>query len=417
MDIAVNDERGLIFIDPVAYTQPDRWHATAAELRSDDPVLRVEAAGFAPFWALTRHADVLDVSRRSDVFFNTQSSVLGPDFQEQLMAALPIGLPRTLVHMDGRDHDQHRLVANDWFKPAAVKKRQADIEAIAEQYVQRMVDLGGECDFAQDVAVPYTLRVIMSIYGVPQSDEQMMLELTQGLFGAADPEYLGDFSDPFAAIMGTIERFDEYFKGITADRRSQPTDDLATVIANGEVDGCPMGDKETLWYYIIVATAGHDTTSFALSGGMSELLAHPEQLKALAEDPSLAVNAAEEMIRWTAPVRHFLRYAQQDTVVGGQEIPAGDRVLLSYLSANRDESVFDSPMEFDIARPDADRLMSFGLGVHYCLGSQFARREIRTFLPKMLERIDEIELAGEPQWSEANFVQGVKHLPVRYKVR
>lgn len=394
----------------------DAWHTVAAELRQEAPVLRVEAEGFEPFWAITRHADVFEISRRSDLFFNTRRSVLQQDSVEAFMAGLGIH-PATLIHMDGKEHNDHRHVTNDWFKPAAVKRRQDAIDAIADEYVARLDDFGGSCDFAQDIAVPYTLRVIMSIFGVPRSDERLMLELTQGLFGAADPEYLGDLIDPVELLTGTISRFREYFDALSADRRVHPTDDLASVIANGTIDGCPMGEHQSLWYYIIVATAGHDTTSFALSGGMEALLRHPDQVAALRDDPDLAGNAAEEMIRWTAPVRHFLRYAQADTEVHGVAIPAGDRVLLSYPSANRDEDVFADPMAFDIRRPDANQLISFGLGVHYCLGSQFARREVRTILPKLLDRMAHVELDGDPEWSDAYFVGGVKHLPIRYTLR
>jgi cytochrome P450 len=412
----INDERGLIFVSPQAYADQANWHAVAAELRRDAPVLRVEAEGYTPFYALTRHADVFEVSRRSDIFFNTRNSVLGPDANFEFIHSIGID-PKTLIHMDGTEHRDHRHVTNDWFKPAAVKKRQGDIDAIADEFVDKLADLGGACDFAQDIAVPYTLRVIMSIFGVPREDERTMLELTQGIFGAADPEYLGDFSDPLEFLTATIGRFDEYFEALTADRRAHPTDDLATVIANGEIDGCPMERHARLWYYIIVATAGHDTTSYALSGGMEALLRRPDQLAALAADPSLATNAAEEMIRWTSPVRAFLRYAQEDTEVDGVPIAAGERVLLSYPSANRDDAVFVDPTHFDITRPDADKLISFGLGVHYCLGSQFARREVRTMLPKLLARVRTIELAAEPEWAEANFVGGVKHLPVRFTLR
>lgn len=411
------DPRGLIFISPDAFTDMEQWHRTAAEIRREDPVMRVEAEGWPAFWAITRHEDVFDVSRRSDVFWNTEKSAPGPDLQYDLMQAMGIELPRTLVHLHGDVHQQLRAVTNDWFKPAAVGRLQPAIDEIAAEYAQRLVDLGGECDLAADLAVPFTLRVIMSIFGVPASDEALMLQLTQGLFGAADPEYMGDFSDPLAAVTNSINMFEQYFDELTAARRAEPGDDLATVIANGLVDGAPMGERERLWYYIIVATAGHDTTSFSFSGGMEQLLRHPDQLRMLQEDPSLATNAAEEMIRWTSPVRSFFRWTQEDTRIGDTQIAEGDVVLTSYPSANRDEDVFVDPDRFDITRPDASKLLSFGLGMHYCLGAQVARREVRTLLAKVLETVDTIELAGEPQWSGAHFVSGVKHLPVRYTLR
>jgi cytochrome P450 len=414
---AATDPRGLIFITPAAFADMDRWHATAAELRREAPVIRVEANGWTPFWAITRHADVFEVSRRSDVFWNTVRSAPGPDVTYEMLEALGIDPPRTLVHLHGEVHNKYRAVTNDWFKPAAVKHLQPTIDAIADEFADRLVALDGRCDFATEVAVPFTIRVIMSIFGVPERDERTMLELTQGLFGAADPEYLGDFSDPYQLVMSNIQKFEAYFAQLTADRRAHPTDDLATVIANGRVDGRPMGDIERLWYYIIVATAGHDTTSYALSGGLEQLLRHPDQLRAVQADPGLAHRAAEEMIRWTSPVRSFFRWAQEDVDLGGTTIPAGDVVLTSYPSANRDEAVFADPDRFDIHRPDADKLLSFGLGMHYCLGAQVARREVQTMLAKVLERVDTIELDGEPEWSGAHFVSGVKHLPIRYTLR
>lgn len=408
------DPRGAVLIDPMAFTDMDSWHATLADLRRENPIARVEVEGWTPFWAITRHADVFEVSRRSDVFWNTERSAPGPEVQYDLMEAMGVPMPRTLVHIHGDVHNKYRQVTNDWFKPAAVKRLQPTIDRIADEYVAKLDELGGECDFASDLAVPFTIRVIMGIFGVPPEDEPLMLRLTQGLFGAADPEFLGDFTDPFDLVTSNIAMFEEYFDAVTAARRANPGDDLATVIANGTVDGAPMGDLERLWYYIIVATAGHDTTSFALSGGLHELLENPDQLAALKADPGLALQAAEEAIRWTSPVRSFMRWAQDDVELAGVKISKGDAVLTSYPSANRDDAVFEDAMRFNIHRTDADRTLSFGLGMHYCLGSQVARREVRTLLAKVLEKVDTIEANGTPEWSAAHFVSGIKHLPIRY---
>jgi cytochrome P450 len=408
----INDPRAAIFLDPVAYTDQEAWHAVAAELRRDDPVLRVEAEGYTPFYVLTRFADVFEVSRHNDTFLNTRNSVLGPDFQGEYLRSIGVE-PATLIHMDGEEHRGHRALTNGYFRPTAVAKRQEAITQIAREYMAKFRDLGGECDFAQEIAVPYTLRVIMSIFGVPIEDEPTMLRLTQGIFGAADPEYLGDFVDPQALLTQTIQEFDDYFNALARERRNTPRDDLASVIANGEVDGCPMGRDQTLWYFIIVATAGHDTTSFALSGGVEALTRRPEQYRALREDRGLLVEAVDEMIRYTSPVRAFLRYLSEDAVVGGTELRAGERLLLSYPAANRDEAIFEQPQSFDVNRKNASRLISFGGGEHFCLGSTFARRELRTMIPVMLDEISELEFTGTPEWSQANFVGGVKHLPIR----
>ena len=414
MTVTPDADAGALFAWPALWADMDAWHEQVADIRRSTPVLPVQLEGFEPFWVLTRYADVLAVSRDNEHWLNTSRSVLGPDEDWTRMLEAGIPLPRTLIHLDGQDHKDHRQVTNDWFKPAAVKKRQPRIEALADLFVQKLRDLGGECDFAKDIAQPYTLRVIMDIYGVPESDESLMLELTQGLFGAADPEFIGDAADPEARLIASVMQFIEYFNAITENRQEHPADDLASVIANGQPGGCPMGDSERLWYYIIVATAGHDTTSYALSGGLEALLATPEQLGLLRDEPELAGNAAEESLRWASPVRHFLRYATEDTEIAGVTIPKNGRILLSYPSANRDDGVFDNPMTFDVRRRNADRHLSFGGGAHFCLGSQFARREVRTMLAKLSQQLAHIEPAGPASWSESSFVSGVKHLPVRY---
>jgi len=356
---------------PEAWADMARWHQLMGEIRRETPVVKVNADGMLPFLAVLRHGDVSAIERDSDLWLNTTFSVLGLESDKQRLIDSGLPMPTSLVHLDGVDHRDHRQVANEWFKPGSVKKRQPRIDEIADSFIDLMRELGGECDFAKDIAQPFTLRVIMEIFGVPDSDEPLMLELTQGMFGAADPEFMGDVADPGEVLMNSIVTFLEYFNAITEDRQKNPTDDLASVIANGEPGGCPMGDAERLWYYIIIATAGHDTTSYGLAGGVEALLSSQDQLWTLRGNDDLAENAALEAIRWTAPVRHFMRYATRDTEVAGVPVPEGERVLLCYPSANRDESVFTDPDRFDVRRSNADRMLSFGGGTHYCLGSQF----------------------------------------------
>ena len=408
---------GLLFSMPHLWADMDAWHERVAEIRRTEPMLRVEQDGYAPFTVLTRHADVFEVSRHNALWANTSFSVLGPDLDMAQILASGMPIPASLVQLDGDDHRVHRQVTNDWFKPAVVGKRQARIDELADHFVAKMRDLGGECDFAKDVAAPYTLRVIMDIYGVPEEDEGLMLELTQGIFGSADPEFIGDAENAEARMMGSIMNFIQYFNELTVDRQANPRDDLASVIANGLVHGEPMDDTHRLWYFIIVATAGHDTTSYALAGGMEAMLRDPSQLQRIHDDPGIINNASDEIIRWTSPVRHFLRFATEDTEIAGVPFAAGERVLLSYPSANRDDAAFADPMTFDVGRTDADKLLSFGLGAHFCLGSQFARREVRTLVGKLAEQLDTIEPAGDAQWAHSHFVSGVKHLPMRYSFR
>ncbi|HEU5084917.1 MAG TPA: cytochrome P450 [Acidimicrobiales bacterium] len=406
-----------LFHDPAQWEDMVAWHDRVAALRREHRAVWIDEPDYAPYLVLLRHGDIFEVERNHDVWHNTTRVTLAPDAFFEQIEGMGIPEPKALVQLDGHDHRVHRQVANDWFKPAATQRWQARIDEIADEFVQRMQDLGGSCDFAVDIAQPYTLRVIMEIYGVPPEDEPLMLELTQGVFGSSDPEFASGGDDMLMSAAASVFTFIQYFNQVTEDRRANPRDDLASVIANGEVEGRLMDDEHRLWYYIIVATAGHDTTSFALAGGLQALLENPEQLDALRQQPELVVNAAEECIRWTSPVRHMMRYADIDTEVAGHAVPAGSRVLLCYPSANRDETVFERPMEFDVTRPDVANLISFGLGPHFCLGAHFARRELRTMLGKLATQLDSIELAGTPESSRAHFVSGTKHLPIAYRFR
>jgi cytochrome P450 len=399
-----------IFTDPKAYTDPQGWHAVAARLRREDPVARIEAPGFDPFWAVTRHADLIEIERQPERFPNTVNSVLLPN-----TVVVPTMI-KTLIHLDGAPHRAYRNLTNDWFKPGALKATlQPRIDQLAKKYVDRMAELGGECDFAMDVARYYPLQVIMSVLGVPESDELRMLELTQKLFGADDPDF-GVGTDP-QERMKVMMDFVGYFQQMTADRRAKPGDDLASVIANGRVDDAPLPDLETMGYYIIVATAGHDTTSSTLAGGLEALASDPGQLRALQRDPSGIDNAVEEMIRWVTPVRHFLRYAEEEYVLRGKRIAKGDALLMSYLSANRDEEVFTDPFRFDAKRANASSHLAFGTGVHFCLGANLARMELRTFFRELLPRLESIELTGKAEYSAATFVGAPKRIPIRYRLR
>jgi cytochrome P450 len=406
-----------VFHDPAQWADMDAWHRDVGEMRRNEGIVHVDEPGYSPYWAILKHADAFAVSRDNAGWLNTANSVLGPDADWEQLVASGMPPPCSLVQLDGTKHRDHRKVTNDWFKPAVVGKRQPRIDELADLFIERMRELGGQCDFAKDIAQPYTLRVIMDIYGVPEEDEALMLELTQGIFGASDPEFLGDAADPGVRATAAIMQFIQYFNEITVDRKACPKDDLATVIANGTIDGELMGDYERLWYYIIVATAGHDTTSFALAGGMERFTDDPSQLWALRDEPDLVNKAAEEVIRYTSPVRHFLRWAAHDQTIGGVDIPEGGRVLISYPSANRDEDVFPDPDRFDVRRTEADKLFSFGGGAHFCLGAQFARREIRTMLSRLSQQLDHLELAGGVEYAQSHFVSGVKHLPIEYRFK
>jgi hypothetical protein len=319
----------------------------------------------------------------------------------------------TLIHLDDPEHRLVRAIGADWFRPKAMRAMQNRIDELARRYVDHMVEVGPECDFVQEVSVKYPLYVIMSLLGVPEEDFPMMLRLTQELLGNDDDEMKRKNAEDDTAAL--VEMFN-YFTALTAARRERPTDDLGSAIANALIGGEPMSDIDTVSYYVIIATAGHDTTTGTISGGLRALIEHPDQLQRLRANPALMPLAAEEMIRWVTPVRAFMRTAQQDTVIRGVPIAAGEAVLLSYPSGNRDEEAFVDPFRFDVER-DPNKHVAFGYGVHFCLGAALARMEIRSFFNELIPRLDTIEMSGDAQYIASTFVGGLKHLPVRYAIR
>ncbi len=407
---AMNDleAAGLSLADPAAFADDKTLQASLALLRREAPVHLVSPEGFNPFWAITRHADILEIERQNHLFTNSPRSVLADAKVDEFSQSPEGQILRTLIHMDDPDHADYRNLTKDWWQPKSLRRLEARLEELAKTYVDRMRAQGATCDFVTEVAMGFPLQVIMSILGVPEQDEHRMLKLTQELFGSTDPDMKRDDG---ANPMVTLMEFAQYFNQLTEDRRQKPTEDLASVIANGEIGGCPLGGVETASYYTIIATAGHDTTSSAISGGVLALVENPEAREALRSGDANLDHAVDEIIRWTTPVKHFMRTAQEDYELRGVKIRQGEALLLSYPSGNRDEEVFEDPFRFDITRHPNPHL-AFGFGAHYCLGAKLARMEIRAILTELLPRIRSVELNGEPALVEANFVSGLKRLPL-----
>jgi cytochrome P450 len=406
-------EAGRVFVDPSAYAHEERFHEATTLLRRESPVHWVDEPDFRPFWAITRHADVMEVERDNARFLSAPRPLLATEAAEALAEEKGQVL-RTLIHMDEPDHKAYRAIAAAWFQPNALKRMDERMRELATRFVDHMAELGTECDFARDVAVHYPLYVILSLLGLPESDFDRMLMLTQQLFGGDDEDLRRstDLEEQFTVLLD----FFNYFTALTASRRETPTDDLASVLANAQIDGAYLPDMDLASYYVIIATAGHDTTSSTIAGGLHALLRHPDQLARLQSDPELMTTAVEEMIRWVTPVKEFMRTASEDAVVGGTEIAAGQSLYLAYLSANRDESVFDDPFRFDVSR-QPNKHLAFGFGPHFCLGAQLARMETRALFSELLPRLESIELAGTPRSSATVFVGGLKSLPIRYRLR
>jgi len=416
MSAPIIDDAAKVLADPKAYADEPRLHAALSHLRKNAPVSYVDIEECYPFWAITKHADIMDIERDNELWINApRPMLLTKDKDDLAKANLAAGGGlRTLIHMDDPLHRDIRKIGADWFRPKAMRALQERVRELAKRYVDRMAELGNECDFAQEVAVNYPLYVILSLLGLPESDFPRMLKLTQELFGNEDEEFSrGQSAEELNAV---ILDFFNYFTQLTAERRKNPTEDLASAIANAKLNGEYLNDVDCLSYYVIVASAGHDTTSAAIAGGMLALVEHQDQLAKLQANPKLMGLATEEIIRWVTPVKEFMRTATADTEVRGVPIKAGESVLLSYVSANRDEDVFTDPFKFDIGR-DPNRHLSFGYGVHFCLGAALARMEMNSLFSELIPRLDSIELAGEPELAATVFVGGLKHLPIRYSVR
>jgi cytochrome P450 len=423
--MSIPQEIAQDIVDPQAYADGGRVDRAFAWLRQNAPVEVAELEAFDPFWVITRHADILEVERQNDLFHNgDRATVLTNKEADKKVREMMGGSPhlvRSLVQMDNPDHMNYRRLTQAWFMPQNLKQLEARIREIARSFVDRMAEHGGRCDFARDVAFLYPLHVIMEVMGVPEADEPRMLKLTQELFGSADPDLnrtgkeVTDIKEGVDTIQSVVMDFMNYFNAITEDRRAKPREDLCSVIANGQIEGQPLGHLEAMSYYIIAATAGHDTTSNTTAGGLWALAENPDQFAKLKADPSLINSYLEESIRWVTPVKHFMRSATADAEVGGCKIAKGDWMMLSYPSGNRDEAVFADPYRFDIAR-SPNKHVAFGYGAHVCLGQHLGRMEMRVLWEELLPRLESVELDGEPKRMAANFVCGPKSVPIRYKM-
>jgi cytochrome P450 len=379
---------------------------------------------FDPFWAVTRHADILEISRNNKLYASGERQATLTQREIDVLARTQTPnndghLIRSLVQMDAPDHMKYRLLTQSWFMPKNLRGIEARIREIARETVDAMLAKEGECDFARDIAVDYPLRVIMNILGVPREDEPRMLMLTQQLFGPTDPELnraraeITDVNAGLQMLQFVIADFETYFKAITEDRRKNPKDDIATILANATVNGAPIADRELNGYYMIIATAGHDTTSASTAGAIMELAKNPALFERYRSAEADKAGLIEEAIRWTTPVQHFMRSATEDTELAGQRISKGDWLMLCYASGNRDEAVFEDPFVFNPDRtPNAQ--VAFGYGGHVCLGQHLARMEMRILMEELLPRLKSLELAGEPARVESVFVGGLKRLPIRF---
>ncbi len=420
----ISQEFSERIVDPKAFAAWDPVHDMFTELRRTAPVAKASPEKYDDFWVVTKYADIQHIEKNMSGLFHCgdRTSTLVPLSTEAFMREMTGGMPsliRSLVQMDNPDHMKLRQLTQAWFMPQNLRKLEERIRSIAKSFVDQMLEKGDECDFARDVAFLYPLHVVMEVIGVPKADEPRMLMLTQQLFGGSDEELNRAGMDNMTAeqanemLGAVVADFNNYFSAMSEDRRKNPKEDLATIIANAQIDGEPIKFMDAMGYYIIAATAGHDTTSASTAGAMIEAARNPNVFKQIKGDRSKVAGFVEEAIRWETPVKHFMRTATADTEIGGQKIAKDDYIYVSYASANRDEDVFEDPFTFNPERTP-NRHLAFGYGPHVCLGQHLARLEMKCIWEEILTRIDSVELTGEPKRMAASFVCGPKSVPIRF---
>jgi cytochrome P450 len=394
------------------YGSLEQQHALFSMLRRDDPVHWTEPNGYRPFWTVSKHRDVMEIEKQNDKFINApRTKLLSIEFESKVKEAMggkPM-LVRAINQMDNPDHAKYKKLTHAWFQVKQVRLLEESIGRLARESIDRMLAHGGACDFYNDVVVRFPLKVIMLILGIPDEHGQHLLDITRAYFGGGDPEMQrgNDLIDATRAYM-------DFFREIARERRSHPTDDVATLIATAEVDGSLIGEFEASSYFVALASAGHDTTSATLAGGLLALIQNPDEMRKLRANPDLIPAAVDEMVRWVSPVKHFFRTATETYTLRGKTIRPGDHLMMAYPSANRDDDAFERPFTF-IADRNPNRHMGFGFGIHACIGMYLAKIEMVIFFRELLARVDSIALTGEPAWIETSFLGGLKRLPISFK--
>lgn len=400
-------------IHPDTFQQHGYPHEAWTLLRKEAPVYWFDRTEGEPFWAITKYEDIVHVGRNPELFISGPRIVI----PTRPVTEQNFEPPKTLIQLDPPKHGKYRKLIMKRFTPRALRRIHGDIERIAKKIVDDLLAEGdeGECDFVEKVSAPLPIAVIAWLLGVPEADWNKLFDWTNRMIGAEDPDFQTADSSDETARAAMMELFD-YFTHLVEEKKRNPADDLVTLFAHAEVDGEPLPWIDVLSWCLIIVVAGNETTRNATTGGMLTLIEHQDQLRRIQQDPSLLKSGIEEILRWTSPIIHFARTATRDTEIRGVKIREGDRLALFYPSANRDEEVFEDPFVFRVDRSPNHHL-AFGVGEHYCAGAHVARLELEMAYKHLLPRLKEVELAGEPVRLRSNLVGGLKHLPIRYKLR
>ena len=399
------------------------WKRHRSEVEDDLRRLRSEPLTFFPgfqfldelasirtpgAWVVTRHAPILEVSRNPQVYSSASGITINdfpPEFNEYF---------NSIISMDDPRHARLRRLVSAGFTPRMLARLEDSVQDQTSTIVDEVCERG-ECDFVTDVAARLPLRIVCDLMGLPSSQHDFVFDQSNIILGAADPEYVPEFGDLITAILTAGEALTQLMEEVAESKVGVDTGDLTSVLVNAELDGERLTRAELASFFILLVVAGNETTRNAISWGLVYLTDHPDQRRIWAEDfEGVAHGAVEEIVRIASPVTYMRRTALCDTVLEGTKIDEGDQVVMSYLCANRDESVFDDPLAFDVRRDPNPHIGFGGPGPHYCLGAHLARREIKVMFRELFTRIGDIEATGEPELLASAFIHGIKHLPAEF---
>ena len=377
---------------------------TFAELRREPGVARMTGPGDRQYWALTRHADVVAASRTPELFSNVPDPfTLGA--VDPAAPSIPL-----LISLDPPEHTKRRQLINKGFTPRRVTRLSGRISEIVDEELAK-VRGRDRFDFVTDLAVSLPLQVIAELLGIPPEDRAQVFSWTEQMMSGDDPEFDNDPQE----VMAALGQMYGYAENVCQRRQESPGDDLMSALVAAELDGERLSQLDLNLFFLLLHNAGSETTRNLVTGGVVALLENPAQLELLRQDPSRIPTAVEELLRWVTPVTHFARTLTADTVFKGQEMKAGEQVLLWYTSANRDETVFTDPDRLDVTR-DPNPHVAFGSGgPHFCLGAHLARLEAITLFEALVEQLPRLEIDGPVERLQSHFINGVKHLPLRWK--
>jgi cholest-4-en-3-one 26-monooxygenase len=401
----------LDLVDPERYARRGYPHDVWTRLRAEAPVAYFAPPGMEPFWAITKHADIVSIARKPLRF----SSAQGIQLRRTNETFPPSDM---IVMLDPPQHGPMRRVANVRFTPPNVRAKRADIERIAAEILDAAMPPGasGELDFVDRIAAPFPLAVIAWTLGVPREAWDSLYRWTNEVIGRDDPEYRRPGETPGQTAKRARSELYAYFEHLVRQRRSHPEDDLVSELIQGEVDGRPLTERQLIFYCELLVEAGNETTRNAISGGLLAFCEHRGEWENLRSHPELLPRAVEEILRWVTPISHFTRTATEDCEMRGEKIRAGDQLALYFASANRDEEVFGDPFAFRVDRHPNPHL-AFGFGEHFCLGAHLARVELETMFRHLLDRLDAFEVSGPVERLSSIINGSIKHLPLRYGVK